>query len=176
MQHIRQTCAELDKQNSLTKKTIAISATLQYLSPNQDAKQAVTDLGFYKGGCPLRQKRAPAGAWGLPQKIWKSTHSLIHFPGISGHYQLYDWVCFYDMSGVDFAGDTISIVQKGHPKQRAGVRTPWTPPLDTLLKQGIFKNRKINTQNVTHELSNNNAAEHSFLQRSIAYSFPLTEM
>jgi len=37
---------------------------------------------------------------------------------------------FYDMSGVDFAGNTISIVQKGHPKQRAGVRTPWTPPLD----------------------------------------------
>ena len=51
------------------------------------------------------------------------------------------------MSGVDFAGDTISIVhrdrrvevapnwatvyfQKGHPKQRAGVRTPWTPSLD----------------------------------------------
>jgi len=43
------------------------------------------------------------------RRLWKSRHSLIHFPGISEHYKLYDWVCFYDVSGVDFAGDTISI-------------------------------------------------------------------
>jgi len=56
-------------------------------------------------------------------------------------------VCLYETSGDDFAGDTIAIVhrdrkvevapnwatvyfQKGHPKQRAGVRTPWTPSVD----------------------------------------------
>ena len=61
-------------------------------------------------------------------------------------------MCFYDVSGVDFAGDTISIVhrdrkvevapkwatvyfQKGYPKKRAGVRTPWTPSLDPPLLQ-----------------------------------------
>jgi len=121
---------------------------------------SVADLGFGKSGCPIRQKGAPEGAkpWhaptragggpgGLPQKIWKSRHPVINFPGISGHYKLCDWVCFYDVSGVDFAGDTVSIVhrdrkvevapnwatvyfQKGQPKQRAGVRTPWTPSLD----------------------------------------------
>ena len=114
---------------------------------------SVADLGFGKGGCPIHQKgapegrsprharrrRAPAGGRGPPR------HSLIHFPGISGRYKLYDSVWFYDMSGVDFAGDTISIVhrdrkvevapnwatlyfQNGHPKQRASVRTPCTPP------------------------------------------------
>ena len=94
------------------------------------------------------------GIWGpAPPENLKIWHFLIHFPDISGHYKLYDWVCFYDMSGVDFADDTISIVhrnrkvevapnwatvyfQKGHPKQRAGVRTPWTPALDPPLQYG----------------------------------------
>jgi len=60
------------------------------------------------------------------------------------------------MSGVDFAGDS-SVVhrdrkvdvapnwatvyfQTGHPKQRAGVQTPWTPPgsaLDSAIVHGF---------------------------------------
>jgi len=36
----------------------------------------------------------------------------MHFSRISGHYELYDCVCIYDMSGVDFAGETNSIVQR----------------------------------------------------------------
>jgi len=35
----------------------------------------------------------------------------MHFPGISGHYKLYDSVCIYDVSGVDFAGETTFIVR-----------------------------------------------------------------
>jgi len=114
-------------------------------STSHKSTKSVADLGFGKGGCPFHRKGAPEGrSW---RGLWKSRHSLIHFPGISGHYKLYDWVCSYDMSGVDFAGDTISIqhmdrkvevapnwatvyFRKGHPKQRAGVRTPWTPSLD----------------------------------------------
>jgi len=59
-----------------------------------------------------------------------------------------------------FAGDTISIVhrdrkvevasnwatvyfQKGHPKQRAGVRTPWTPSLDPPLGLACGDNKYI---------------------------------
>ena len=78
-------------------------------------KLSRADLGFYKGGCPIHPKGAPEGqsprhalrrracgaGVGLPQKISKPRHSQMHFPGISGHYKLYDWVCFYDMSGVD---------------------------------------------------------------------------
>jgi len=67
------------------------------------------------------------------------------------------------MSGVDFAGDTISIFhrdrkvevapnwatvyfQEGHPKQRAGVRTPWTPLLDPPLKKETQNHQTIHTQ------------------------------
>jgi len=101
----------------------------------------VADLGFGKGRCPIHQKGAPdGGSWGearagrvsggLPQKIWKSRHSLIHFPGISWHYELYDWVCFYRTW-------KYVLFKKGHSKQRAGVRTPWTPPLDPPLDKLI---------------------------------------
>jgi len=93
------------------------------------------------GGGELSPRHARAGVLGTFPRKFENLDTLIHFPDISGHYKLYDWAWFYDRSGVDFAGDTISIVhrdrkgevaqnwatvyfQKGHPKQRADVRTP----------------------------------------------------
>ena len=62
--------------------------------------------------------------WGPPQKIWKSRHSLIHFPGISGHYKLYDWVvCFYDKKGTLSKGRV-----SGHPGHPFWIHPWWLWP------------------------------------------------
>jgi len=74
------------------------------------------------------RRRAPAGVWGLPRKFENLDTLWFIFPAFQGITN-YDWVCFYDVSGVDFTGDTISIVT-GTGKWRLRQIGPDT--LDTL--------------------------------------------
>ena len=69
-----------------------------------------SERGTRGGEAPDMPPKARAGGGlGPPPENLKIYSLSDSFSGISGRYKLYDWVCFYDMSGVDFAGDTISI-------------------------------------------------------------------
>jgi len=90
---------------------------------------AGADLGFYKGVCQIHLKEAPevesrrhrgGWIWGvpLPRKFSYFLYQNGEFLCIPGdsHWHINDVL------------NIIFFFQKGHPNQRAGVRTPWTPP------------------------------------------------
>jgi len=65
------------------------------------------------------RRRAPAGGLGASPRKFENLDTLLFiFPAFQG------------IQGTQSVWLSVLLWQKGHPKQRAGVRTPWTPPLD----------------------------------------------
>jgi len=90
---------------------------------------SVADLGFGKSGCPIHQKGAPEGV--KPPTC--APRALVGSGGLPRKFENLDtlWCIFPAFQGITSCMIECAFMTKRAPyKQRAGVRTPWTPPLE----------------------------------------------